>query len=273
MEPIRILNVVGRMDRGGIETMIMNIYRNIDRNKVQFDFLAHYGKEADYNDEIRSLGGKIYEMPVIKTTEKTYYNKFFQYRRALIEFFKNHQEYKVLHGHMTNTASIYMPIAKKYGNINCLISHSHLTRARQGLTGTVTNILQIPLRKCATEYFSCSNEAGKWLYKKKDFDNGKVRIVKNAIDSDLFVYNYEKRKKKREELGINGNLVLGHIGRFFEQKNHDFLIDVFNEVYKMNDKAVLILIGEGVLMTEIKGKVNKFGLDKNVIFLGLRSDI
>ena len=115
-EPIRILNVVGRMDRGGIETLIMNIYRHIDRDKIQFDFLAHYGKEnADYNEEIRALGGRIYEMPVIKSTEKTYYGKFFEYRRALKKFFREHPEYHIVHGHMTNTAAIYMPIAKKYG--------------------------------------------------------------------------------------------------------------------------------------------------------------
>lgn len=274
MKPIRVLNVVGRMDRGGIETMIMNLYRNIDREKVQFDFLAHYGKEnADYNEEIRRLGGRIYEMPVIKTTERAYYSKVFEYRKALIDFFKEHREYRVLHGHMTNTASIYMPIAKKYGKVSCCIAHSHLSRARQGLAGVVTDILQIPIRKYATDYFACSEEAGKWLFKQKDFDNGKVKIIKNAIDSESFAYNVEKRKMKRSELGLGNELVIGHVGRFFYEKNHDFLIDIFREVLRFNHNAVLILVGEGTLMAQIKSKVERLGIQEKVKFLGLRNDI
>ena len=123
-EPIRVLQIVGRMDRGGIETMIMNLYRNIDRNKVQFDFLAHYGREAVYNDEIRRMGGRIYEMPALKDDTHVYYWRLFSYIRALNHFFKEHKEYRVIHGHMTNTASIYMPIAKKHG-VTCRIAHSH----------------------------------------------------------------------------------------------------------------------------------------------------
>ena len=142
MEPVRVLHVVGRMDRGGIETMIMNVYRHIDREKLQFDFLAHYGKpDADYNDEIRALGGRIYEMPRIKSTTKTYYGKFFEYRRALKEFFTEHQEYNILHGHMTNTASIYMPIAEKYGHVGCRIAHSHSEQSSGGFTGVISDIL------------------------------------------------------------------------------------------------------------------------------------
>lgn len=112
-EPIRVLQIVGRMDRGGIETMIMNLYRNIDRNKVQFDFLAHYGREAVYNDEIRRMGGRIYEMPALKDDTHVYYWRLFSYIRALNHFFKEHKEYRVIHGHMTNTASIYMPHCKE----------------------------------------------------------------------------------------------------------------------------------------------------------------
>ena len=117
--PIRVLQIIGRMDRGGIETMIMNIYRNIDREKVQFDFLAHYGREAAFNDEIRALGGRIYEMPALKDETKGYYWRLFAYIKALKKFFDEHKEYKIIHCHMTNTAGIYMPIAKKRG-ITCI---------------------------------------------------------------------------------------------------------------------------------------------------------
>jgi len=111
-EPIRILHIVGRMDRGGIESFIMNLYRNIDKTKVQFDFLCHYGREAAFNEEIRKMGGRIYEMPAIKNENKIYYHKIISYIRALNNFFDNNN-YKIIHGHMTNTALIYMLIAKK----------------------------------------------------------------------------------------------------------------------------------------------------------------
>lgn len=125
-EPIRVLQIVGRMDRGGIENFVMNVYRNIDRDKVQFDFLCHYGREAAFNDEIRAMGGRIYEMPAIRDETHVYYWKLFEYRAALNRFFKEHQEYKIIHGQMTNTASIYMPIAKTYG-VTIRIAHSHST--------------------------------------------------------------------------------------------------------------------------------------------------
>lgn len=272
MEPIRVLQVVGRMDRGGIETLIMNIYRNIDRNKVQFDFLTHYGREADYNEEIRSLGGKIYDMPKIKSTRKTYYHKFFEYVIALNDFFKKHNEYNVLHGHMTNTATIYMPIAKKYGIKNC-IAHSHLTQARHGLTGIVTNILQMPLEYLATDYFSCSEMAAEWLFSKKAVEKGKVSILKNAIDSMQYAYNSETRINYRKCLNIENKFTLGHVGRFFHQKNHEFLIDIMYEVVKLEPNAMLLLVGDGELRKSCEDKVNQLNLTHNVQFLGVRSDV
>lgn len=274
MKPIRILNVVGRMDRGGIETFIMNVYRNIDRERVQFDFLAHYGKEdAHYNDEIKKLGGKIYEMPVIKTTEKTYYSKVFEYRNALKYFFKQHDEYKILHGHMTNTASIYMPIAKKYGSVKVCIAHSHLSRRRHGLNGILTDVLKIPLRKYATDYFACSIEAAKWLFRDHDIRNGRVKVINNAIDSQLYIYDKNRRDDIRKLFGITDELVIGHIGRFFHEKNHEFLIDVFFEILNSGINAKLMLAGEGLLKPLIESKVKRLGIQDKVIFLGVRDDI
>lgn len=277
-EPIRILNVVGRMDRGGIETLIMNIYRNIDREKVQFDFLAHYGKEnADYNAEIRAMGGRIYEMPVIKTTEKAYYSRVFKYIAALKKFFKEHPEYHVVHGHMTNTASIYMPIAKKYGKVSCCIAHSHLTESQKSVskfTNIVTDFLNKPLRKNATDYFACSQAAAGWLFSEEDIKSGKVKYIHNAVDSEKFVFEAEKRSRIREELGIGADkTVIGHVGRFFPQKNHAFIADVFEEYHKLDPAAVLLLVGEGELMPQIKERFKSKGLEKNVIFTGLRSDV
>lgn len=275
--PIRVLNVVGRMDRGGIETLIMNIYRNIDREKIQFDFLAHYGKvDADYNDEIRSLGGHIYEMPVIKTTTKTYYSRFFSYCRALKAFFSEHQEYQILHGHMTNTAAIYMPIAKKYGNVKCTIAHSHLTETQKTISffsKHITNLLIAPIRNLATDYFACSEAAALWLFKPKDISSGRVTIINNGVNADAFDYNEELRKKVRLSLGVDDKVVVGHVGRFFPQKNHSYLLDIYAAFYNLRPNSALILVGDGELRQQMEEKVKQLGIENNTYFLGLRSDI
>ena len=276
-EPIRILNVVGRMDRGGIETFVMNVYRHIDRSKVQFDFLAHYGKEnADYNAEIRELGGRIYEMPVIKTEKKTYYWRLFEYQSALIKFFKNHPEYHIVHGHMTNTAAIYMPIAKKYGQVTTCIAHSHLAKTQKSnspITVIGTDILRMPLRYCATDYFACSKSAALWLFKQSDIDSGKVKIVQNGIDSKQFDYNPFVREQIRNKYGLTDKIVIGHVGRFYHPKNHPFILEIFNEYHKNYPNSVLMLIGDGETRGDMENKAAQLGLSDDVRFMGVQSNV
>lgn len=271
-EPIRVLHIVGRMDRGGIETMIMNLYRNIDRSKVQFDFLAHYGREAVYNDEIRSMGGRIYEMPALKDENHVYYWRLLSYIFALNKFFKEHPEYKIIHGHMTNTASIYMPIAKKYG-VTCRIAHSHSTHGKAGLLGTVTDFLQEPIYKNATDWFACSKAAAYWFYPKADVDAGKVTILANAVDAEKFRFSPVVRKRMRNELGVDGKVVVGCVARFRPEKNHAFLVDVLQELLKKEPNAVLMFAGEGPTEDEVKQRVTNMGVKDRVLFLGMRTDI
>lgn len=274
MEPVRVLHVVGRMDRGGIETMIMNVYRHIDRERIQFDFLAHYGKpDADYNEEIRALGGRIYEMPRIKSTTKTYYNKFFEYRRALKDFFTEHQEYNIIHGHMTNTASIYMPIAKKYGNVGCCIAHSHSEHSAGGLTGMLSDILSKGITRYATDWFACSYTAAKWFYSKKDVDEGKVKIVTNGIDTQKFAYSPEVRERKRAELGLQDNFVIGNVARFFPPKNQNFLVSAMPCILEHMPEAVICFVGDGRDMPEAINLAKELGVYDKIRFLGLRSDV
>ena len=271
-EPIRVLQIVGRMDRGGIENFIMNIYRNIDREKVQFDFLCHYGKEGDFNDEIRAFGGRIYEMPALKKDEShVYYWRFFKYIGALHKFFISH-DYKIIHGHMTNTASIYMPIAKRHGVIT-RIAHSHNTHGKAGLLGFVTNILQKPIYKTATDWFACSKAAAYWFYPKAAIEAGKVTIIPNAVDARKFRYDLTKRESMRKELGISNQLVIGCIARFRPEKNHIFLLKVLQEVLQMESDAVLLFAGEGPCENDVKSYAEKMGLQKKVFFLGMRTDI
>lgn len=271
-EPIRVLQIVGRMDRGGIETMIMNLYRHIDREKVQFDFLAHYGREAAYNDEIRALGGRIYEMPALKDETHVYYWRLFTYLKALHKFFKEHQEYRIIHGHMTNTASLYMPIAKKYG-VTCRIAHSHSTKNKTGLLGFLTNILHKPVHKYATDFFSCSEAAKHWLYPKYIIDSGDVHLLANAVDAAVFRFDPTKREFMRKQLELKDCMTIINVGRLRTEKNQIFLIDVLKEMLKIRDDVVFIFCGDGPCEQEVKAKAEALGVLDHTRFLGMRTDV
>lgn len=261
----RILHVFGALNRGGAETMIMNIYRNIDRSKVQFDFIVHTEEKCDYDEEIKNLGGRIYR--VSKYTGRNH----FKYKKEWYDFFKQHREYKIIHGHVRSTASIYLSIAKKYKLKT--ISHSHNTSSGTGISAVAKNILQYRIRYFVDYMFACSNESGVWLFGKEACKKKNFFILKNAIETEKYIYNEETRHKVRKELDLKDKFVIGHIGRFHPQKNHDFLIDVFKEMCKRDSEIVLILIGNGELKNQIEKKVSELGLNLKVIFMGIRSDI
>lgn len=248
------------MNRGGLETMIMNYYRNIDRTKVQFDFLVHRFDKANYDDEILSLGGKIYHLPNLNPFSK-------EYLKSLDEFFKNHREYKIVHSHLDCMSAIPLNAAKKYG-VPIRIAHAHSSNQIKDLKYPLKLYYKTKISKYATHLFACSEEAGKWM-----FNTNQFFVLPNAIDANLYSFSEEKRNEIRNELQLNNQLVIGHVGRFTSVKNHAFIIDIFNELHKIKPESVLLLAGTGNLMNDIKDKVNKLNLSDNVKFLGLRSDI
>ena len=264
-EPIRILQVFAQMNRGGAETMIMNLYRNIDRKKIQFDFVVHTEEVCTFDEEIRELGGKIYRVP-------RYIGKnHFAYKKSWENLFKTHPKYKIIHGHVRSTASIYLKVAKKHGITT--IAHSHNTSSGKGIQALVKNLLQYPIRFNADYMIACSKDAGKWLFGEKAIKSEKFLILKNAIEIDKFMFDQNIRINIRKELNLDGKYVVGHVGRFHPQKNHEFVIDVFNTFKKENNNAVLILVGEGPNRRNVQNKVEKLGLSDSVIFLGVRSDV
>ncbi|MBE5773025.1 MAG: glycosyltransferase family 1 protein [Clostridiales bacterium] len=271
-KPIRILHVVGRMDRGGIETMLMNLYRHIDRDKVQFDFLAHYGREAAYNEEIRALGGRIYEMPALRDEHRVYYWRVFSYIRALERFFREHREYRIVHGHMTNTACFYMAAAKRHG-VECRIAHSHTTRRKSGLCGIVTDILQRFICFFATDYFACSDAALRWICPECIAHSGKVHIFRNAIDAKRFCFDPERRADLRRKMDLEGKLAIACVGRFRPEKNQIFLIEVLERLRSKGQDAVILFAGDGPCMEAVMRRADEAGLHGNVRFLGDCSDI
>ena len=264
--PIRILHVTAGMNRGGSETLMMNLYRNIDKTKVQFDFILHTQGECIFNEEIRKLGGRIYSVPRYKG-----FNHF-KYKKAWNIIFKLHPEYKIIHAHVRSTASIFLRIAKRFGLKT--ISHSHSTSSRGNrLERIVKKIIQFPIKHIAEYFFACSESAGKWLFGNKILKQSNFKIINNAIDVEKYVYDEIKRKEVREFLGIQDKFVVGHIGYFTKPKNHIFILEVFKEIYNKNNKAVLLLIGDGELRSVIESKISKLQLENNVILVGIRSDI
>jgi len=277
-KPIRILQVITIMNRGGAECMIMNYYNTIDRSKVQFDFLVHRDEKGAFEDDIESMGGKIYRMPAISPSN------YSDYKRKLDAFFKEHKEYKIVHSHLNALSSIVLNAAKE-NNVPVRIAHSHIaiesdiyknvfrknTDIKATVKDTIQSLVKYKVAKKATHFFACSIKAGEWLFGKKHAS--KVVVINNAINASLFSYNASKAEKIKIEHNLTGKKVIGHVGRFNEQKNHFFLLKIFEEIIKKDDNCVLVLIGIGNLMDSIKKEVERLNLKDHVIFLGLRDDI
>ena len=261
MKKIKILHIVPNMQSGGLEAFIMNLYRNVDKERFQFDFLVHYKERKFYDDEIEKTGGKIYRFSLRED------NNFIKYIFQLNKFFKEHKEYKIIHCHMSSIGAIVFFIAKLNG-VQVRIAHSHNTDTEKSLKGFIKALIMKPYKYFSTINFACSESAGKYLYKNRPFT-----VIPNAIELEKFKYNKEIRNKVRQELGCEDKFVIGHVGRFELQKNHEFLIDAFYEAYKDNKNIELLLIGNGNLYNNIKEKVKKLKLEKSVKFLGVRKDI
>ncbi len=265
-EAIRVLQVFHGMDCGGAENMIMNLYRNIDRSKVQFDFLVHTKKKCFFDDEIKELGGRIFTVPYfnIKNT--------ISYKKALNVFFKAHPEITIVHGHLGSCAYIYLNIAKKYGCFT--IAHSHNTLpTNKSLKNFMYRIFSFRTRKVADYFMACGKQAGLDRFGKKIVGSDRFQVLNNAIDAQKYIYNPETRTKIRADLGIKDAFVVGHIGRFNYQKNHEYLIDIFYDLLKKEPKARLLLVGDGDLRPQIEAKIKKLGIADKVIMTGVRKDV
>lgn len=278
-EAVRVLHVLGNTNLGGAESRIMDLYRHTDRNRVQFDFLVHSREEGFFEKEIRELGGRIFRVPRFRI-----YN-YFSYRKALKEFFQKHHEFALVQGHMTSTAAIYLPIAKKAG-VKKTAAHARSAGVDKGLKGTMTRFLRRNLADKADYLFTCSELAGISVYGEKAVREGKTIFIPNAIDCAGFTFDPEKRKKLREELGLADALIIGHVGRFHYAKNHEYLLRVFAELCRMSagaggstaetgadQKYHLILLGEGPLMEDTRKLAEELGVADKVHFLGNHKNI
>lgn len=268
MDTIRVLQEVTTMNTGGVETLLMNLYRNIDREKVQFDFLLHREKgQGFYEEEIRKLGGKIYSgLPFNPLNHK-------KYLVSLDHFFKEHPEYQIIHCH--NAFSMYTLRLAMRNGINTRIAHSHNGRPKILHYKTPFKLYaKYRVKDYATDLFACSELAGRYYYGNKAVQDDQVKIIKNGIDVEKFKLDLSVRQQIRDELNLEENeIALVHIGRFNMQKNHKFLIDVYSKLIQADDKYFLFLFGEGELMLEVKQQVKKLNLEKKVKFMGVKGNI
>ena len=259
---IRILQVVNSMNRAGLETMLMNYYRNINRDKIQFDFLTHRSFEGDYDKEIEKLGGRIYHAP------RLYPQNYLEYFKFMSSFFKQHPEYKIVHSHIDSMS--YLPLlAAKKANVPIRIAHSHNTSIDFDYKFILKEIFRFKIVDVANEFCACGYDAGKYLFRgKKNF-----LIIPNAIDKSSFIFNSDIRKKIRKKYKLGNQLVIGNVGRMTHQKNQAFLVKILFALREKGINASLILIGVGEEKANLEKLANKLNINKNILFLGKRNDV
>lgn len=262
-EPLRVAHIIGKLNAAGVEAVVNNYYKHIDHEKYQFDYYIDADSNCEPPQELLDMGARYYVIPP--------YQKLPQYLKLLIKYFKEN-EYIIVHSGM-NTLAVFSLFAAKIAGVPVRINHNHSTASKGETRKNIMKYALRPLAKLfATNYCACSRYAGEWLFGKRMVEKGKVTVFNNAIDLDQFRFRENIRKAVRRELGIENKIVIGHVGRFCFQKNHDFLIDIFEEIYKKNQNAMLLLVGIGELTSEIKSKVHKKNLDNAVMFLGRRTD-
>ena len=262
MEKIRVLHVVGQMNYGGTEAFLMNLLRVIDREKYQFDFVEQTNEVCAHDKEIISLGSKIYRCPHIGLISLG------KYRNWWSDFYKDHPEYKIIHGHSRGSAPIYLKEAEKAGRI--AIAHCHNNSCGKGIKGIARYIWQLPLRHLGDYHFACSYDSGISQYGK----NAQFEVIKNGIITEKFRWNPEIREKIRERCGFcNDDFVIGNVARFELQKNHRFLVKVFKAIHDRDERTKLMLIGTGTYEQEIRETVARLGIGDSVLFVGNRNDV
>lgn len=269
---VKVLYFVDRMLRGGIQTFVVENMKYMNKEKVQIDYLLlDDGVHYDLEDTLKEMGSEVYKLKGIWLRKPTDYFKYF---KAIDNFFKEHNDYKVVHLHSSSKNFYILKAAKKYG-IPVRIAHSHNIgfQSKSKLQILIGNLCKPLLKKYATDYFACSEIAGEWLFGKNTVKENKVKVIHNAVDLDKYKFNEEKRNELRKKLNIEDKFVIGHVGRFTNQKNHTFLIDIFNEIHKERPESVLMLVGTGEKENEIHEKVDRLGLTKDVLFMGFQNNV
>lgn len=263
-KPIRILQVCTVLNRGGLETNLMNYYRHIDRSKIQFDFIMHRFDENAYEKEIRDLGGKVYRLPPIHPINMIKYNK------QATDFFQKHKEYQIIHNHTSELSYPLFAVSQKM-NIPVHIIHAHNSSIDKDFKSFFRLLFRFFVRRKAKHLFTCGEDAAFWLFGKNN--RLPVYLMPNAIDTHKFCWDATVANKVRDEMKIVGKMNFVHVGRFNKQKNHIFLLKVFEKIITHNPEASLYLVGDGELRPEIEKMISDLKLQQNVHLLGVKENI
>ncbi len=262
----RILCIVTKMDTGGAETFLMKLYRKIDKEKYQFDFCVSNLEKGFYDEEIKSMGGRIHHI-----TAKS--KNVFRFLKSIYHVVKENKYEYVLRTSQNSLSALELLIAK-FAGAKVTVFRSSNSKTMGGLKNDLVHKLFLFLPKIAADVkIAPSDVAAEFMFGKRAVNGNKVLILNNAIDYDYFAFSKENRKKLRDELGLNCSFVVGHIGRFTYQKNHKFLIEIFEEISKKRSDAKLLLIGDGEYNNQIRDLVKEHNLEESVLFLGVRKDI
>lgn len=263
---MRILHVLSGLHTGGVQSVVMNYYRQLDRTMIQFDFIVMDSEPGNLEAEALSYGARIYRTPSL-FKDKTAFRCEFQ------KILNSHPEYQIVHVHLNFYNYYVLQIAKECG-IKRRISHSHSARPGNSIIVKVGRIIfRFLITIVATDYWACSIQSGKWLYGSKGINSQRFRVVYNAIDIQKYASALTQRDSIREELGLLLKNVYIHVGSFGVAKNHDFLITLFKSVYDKDPHAKLLLLGDGELKQMISQKTQSLGLSSSVEFLGWKTNI
>lgn len=266
METLRILHVLHSMNRGGAENAIMNYYRHIDRIKVQFDFLLTDNDKCQFEDEILSLGGRVFRVPPMRMSNP------FPYLKGVNKFLSSHPEYRIVHSHTSSKSVFPLWIAKRNG-VPVRISHSHSSMAEKGIKGTIRLALMPLLKFVATDWLTCGIQAGEYLYGKRAMNIGKVVLFRNVIEGNHYRFDIEKRKNIRKELSLNEDcLVVGHTARYDAVKNHKFDVLILKELQKLHPNSKLLEVGKGV-KEGLSEHAKRIGVYDDIIFTGVVNNV
>lgn len=259
----RVAVIMGKMHSGGKKNLVMEYYRNIDKTKIQFDFFCDTDSNAIPKDEITKLGGRVYQIAP--------YQNIFKNMSQMKAICKKNN-YKIMHAY-NGTMNLFSMFVGWQCGIPFRISES-ISMAHSADKKTILKNILKPFSKLfATNFMANGEVCGRWQFGDKLFDEGKVRVFKTVINTEVNKYNEELRNATREKYGVEDNIVIGHIGRLTEQKNTLFIIDIFNALVNKEPKAKLLIIGDGNLREAMLAKINEYGIKDKVLYLGRREDI
>ena len=262
---LRVLHSVSNMARAGIETMLMNYYREMDTSLLQFDFLANKPAPGEYDEEIRGMGGRVFVSPGLNPLH------FPQYKRFVAELLRSNPEIGILHAHNEAMGYYALQSAKDAG-LPVRIAHAHSTKIIRDYKYPLKLLCKQLIPGAATDYWGCGTKAGIYYFGKKRWNESGF-ILRNAIDVARFSFQPEVRQRLRQSYDLKNCFVLGHVGRFNIAKNHGRLLDIFAEITKAVPEARLALIGTGELEQSVKEKARDMGIQDKVLFLGQMPDV